>query len=65
MTVLKIILALLNGIPILDSWFRKLQLEYVKRRVEANDVEYFEALKAVVDNQSTIALQKHFGKMLE
>ncbi len=64
-SLISLIMAILNAIPILDKWFQDLQVAYVKKKVEDNDVEFLEALKKAHEQKSTKDLQHSIGKLLD
>ncbi len=65
MTLLKLLLALFEALPILDKWFQELQHQYIQKKVETNDVEYLNALEKSRTQKSTKDLQRAIGEHLD
>ncbi len=64
MTILQLILAILNAIPILDKWFQQVQLQYIKQKVENNDKAYLAAMDEARGIGDVTALRSELGKFL-
>ncbi len=64
MTILQLILAILNAVPILDKWFQQIQLGYIKQKVENNDKAYLAAMDLAIGKSDVTALRNELGKFL-
>lgn len=65
MTLLKMILAFLEALPVLDKWFQELQKAYIQKKVEKNDEEFLKAIGISKTKKSTLDLQRALGEHLD
>lgn len=62
MTIIQLILAFLNALPIIDKWFQQLTLIYIEQKRKANDEAFLAALTKSKTG-STSDLQRELGKL--
>lgn len=65
MTILKLILAILEAIPILNKWKQQLQDLYDKQQREKADVQLQKAIDNAKANGNTQDLQSILGSKLD
>lgn len=63
MTFLKLALAIIEAIPILDKWFQELQLQYLEKKAAENDVDYLKATELARVKGDTRAMARELGKL--
>jgi hypothetical protein len=65
MKLITLVLAILEAVPILDRWYQEAVLEYTKRKVLKNDLEFVRALAKAQGNGDTLDLQRSFNSVLD
>lgn len=65
MNIVTAILALAKLFTVLDKFLSSLVLEYHRRKVEQNDVEFIAAIDEAYQKQSTKSLQRELGEYLD
>lgn len=63
--MLKLLILILEAIPVLDKWFQELQKEYTKKKIEDGNHDYAEALSLAIKSHDTTKLKAAIGKHLD
>jgi hypothetical protein len=64
MTAIKLLLAVLEALPILDKWFQQAVATYVKKQKEKNNAEFLQALERAVNTGDVKDLAASLGANL-
>lgn len=64
MDFIKVLLAALNAIPVLDKWFQQATLAYIKMQKEKDNAEFLAALETARKTQDVEALAANIGRKL-
>lgn len=61
LVIMKVILSILEIIPILDKWADALVIEFAKQKKERGNERFSAALESAVANKSTVDLRRSMG----
>lgn len=64
MDFIKVLLAALNAIPVLDKWLQQATLAYIKMQKEKDNAEFLAALETARKTQDVEALAANIGRKL-
>ena len=64
-STIKLIAGLLSAIPILDRWFRLVQLAYIEVKIQQNDVRFRDDMEAAVKQFDAKRLAADLGSLLD
>lgn len=63
-SILNVVLAILEAIPILDKWFKEMSLLYAQKKVEKGDEDFAKAMDQATTLKTTKDLQAIVGGKL-